>query len=407
MTAMPDQNKMHVFLVWTYKNWGGAQIYFLSIVRNAPPNWKFTILLPKGVSGDIIDFFAPYRVEFEFLENSFELVAANGLKERMMRQFSRIRVELEVIRRLRSIASTDAVIHVEAGPWQSWAYLYILSASYKTFVTVHNALPSAVAGFRRRLWSWRLNSLVRRPKFNIFAANQNALESVASFIDAKYLHTLTLTRATFNKEDVEAALEVPLDRLSLRKRFDIIADEFVVLCVGQFIDRKGRWVFLDAAQQIVRDSPSVTFVWVGPIELTEEEKFWINEYGLGEKFRFVLSSSLGKRREDVLAFFRSADIFVLPSLLEGLPISILEAMALGLPVISTRINAIPEAVIDGETGTLIEAGSAAELAAAINRLKSDDRLRKRFGELGREFAYAEFDERKVNAIILDRYQKAE
>jgi glycosyltransferase involved in cell wall biosynthesis len=108
----------------------------------------------------------------------------------------------------------------------------------------------------------------------------------------------------------------------------------------------------------------------------------------------------------VLRFFRVADIFTLPSLWEGLPISILEAMALGVPTISTNVNAIPEAVKDMETGILIEPGSAIDLCDAILRLKDDEILREKVSSAGREHVLRYFDERDAAKIALNAYEES-
>ena len=108
----------------------------------------------------------------------------------------------------------------------------------------------------------------------------------------------------------------------------------------------------------------------------------------------------------MLSFFRVADAFALPSYVEGLPIALLEAMALERPSISTNVYAIPEAVKDNETGLLIEAGDAHGLADAILKLKSDPTLRARLGADGRRFVIEHFDERDAAATAIAAYEDA-
>lgn len=91
--------------------------------------------------------------------------------------------------------------------------------------------------------------------------------------------------------------------------------------------------------------------------------------------------------------------------MEGLPIAILEAMALGLPTISTNLNAIPEAVINEKTGILVETGNAEQLKSAILRLYENNGLRKKLADTGKEFVIDKFDERKMVKIVLDNYEK--
>jgi glycosyltransferase involved in cell wall biosynthesis len=101
-----------------------------------------------------------------------------------------------------------------------------------------------------------------------------------------------------------------------------------------------------------------------------------------------------------------ADIFALPSYVEGLPIALLEAMALGLPCVPTNVYAIPEAIRDGETGLLVERGDPRALAKAILALRDDRDLRLRLGEKGREHVLNQFDERTAAACAIQAYREA-
>jgi glycosyltransferase involved in cell wall biosynthesis len=108
---------------------------------------------------------------------------------------------------------------------------------------------------------------------------------------------------------------------------------------------------------------------------------------------------------DVLRFFNVADIFALPSYVEGLPIALLEAMSIGLPSISTNVFAIPEAVIDMKTGLLIEPGRSDQLAAAILKLKREPDLYDRLRTEGTSFVLENFDERDAARKVIDAYER--
>ncbi len=112
---------------------------------------------------------------------------------------------------------------------------------------------------------------------------------------------------------------------------------------------------------------------------------------------------MGKEHIDLFNLLRIADVFSLPSYIEGLPISLLEAMALGIPSVSTDINGIPEAIKHLETGYLIAPGAVEELKNAIQTLKNDSTLRERLSKNGRGFVLANFSEEAVAKIAAKNY----
>jgi glycosyltransferase involved in cell wall biosynthesis len=117
--------------------------------------------------------------------------------------------------------------------------------------------------------------------------------------------------------------------------------------------------------------------------------------GLGSRLRLL------GYRDDIPALLAAADIFALPSHFEGLPMSVIEAMLVGLPVVATNIRGPREQVVDGETGLLVPPRSVAPLAAALSRLANDASLRARMGDAGRARALDLYDEAKVLSRTLD------
>ena len=394
---------LNVIYTWNYLQWGGAQIYLLSIIRNAPSNWHFTLIIPKNSRPDLIKFFEPYGVEFVYVDASLYEEAANTVLSKIRRQWHRIRAEFAVYRELRKFDPASSLVHLDMPPWQSWILLYLLTNRMHVFFTLHNAISTTVAGWRAKIWRGRLNLLFKQPRFHVFAANKNAIDSMRFYLDESDVDKIALTRAAINPVEIDEVLECESDSKSLLEKHGLPADKFIVLCLGQFIDRKGRWIFLEAAREILRHRNDIAFAWISPRLPDENELKRIEEYRLGPDFRYLLSENIGTTRLEVLTFLRTADVFALPSLWEGLPISILEAMALKVPTISTNVNAIPEALIDGETGILVEPGSVEALVAAILRIEGDPDIRKRLSERGREHVLAHFDEREAAKVALEHY----
>jgi glycosyltransferase involved in cell wall biosynthesis len=102
---------------------------------------------------------------------------------------------------------------------------------------------------------------------------------------------------------------------------------------------------------------------------------------------------------------RVADIFALPSYVEGLPIALLEAMALGIPSVSTEVYAIPEAIHPEKTGLLIKPGDPQQLADAIRRYLENPEFASKIGQAGRNFVLSAFDERDAADIVLRTYEE--
>lgn len=164
------------------------------------------------------------------------------------------------------------------------------------------------------------------------------------------------------------------------KKTDIgVSDHHIVLgTVARFDYPKGHKYLIDAAPEIVRQVSDVRFVLVGDGPLRHEVEQQINRLGL--KDYFVL---LGFRR-DVKQLLGIFDLFVLPSLSEGLPNAVLEAMACSNPVVATAVNGVVEVVDDGITGYLVPLKNSSEIAnAVVKTLKSPARM-KEMGRQGRE-----------------------
>ena len=130
--------------------------------------------------------------------------------------------------------------------------------------------------------------------------------------------------------------------------------------------------------------PETHFVLVGEGQLKDELRARVRGLGLQSQVHFT------GHRDDVPELMTAADLFVLPSLFEGLPLVILEAMAAGLPVIGTRVCGISEAVIDEITGRLVKSGDARALAAAVSEALEQPDLAARWGKAGRNLFEQEF-----------------
>ena len=151
-----------------------------------------------------------------------------------------------------------------------------------------------------------------------------------------------------------------------------------ILYAGRLRTRKAVAVLVLAFARVVRELPAARLDVVGAGEQRGALEAQVAALGLGAEVRFLGALP----RDDMAPLYTAASVFCLPSTYEGFPVAILEAMSFGLPVVSTRVAGIPEAVEDGVTGFVVEPESATELGAALVRLLGDARLRRAMGEAG-------------------------
>ncbi len=135
---------------------------------------------------------------------------------------------------------------------------------------------------------------------------------------------------------------------------------------------------LRAARLALARHPGLVLLAVGQGPLEDEVRALHRNSGLGERVRLL------GYRTDVPDLLAASDVFVLASAYEGLPVSIMEAMAAGLPVVATAVGGVPEAVVDGETGVLVPPRDADRLSHALVSLARDEPTRHRMAEEARE-----------------------
>ena len=132
--------------------------------------------------------------------------------------------------------------------------------------------------------------------------------------------------------------------------------------VGRLVEQKGFHFVLKAAPGIVKRFPTARFLIVGEGGYREELLSLSRRLGIESNVLFL------GQREDMPSVYRSLDVFVLPSLNEGMPMTLLEAMASGLPAIATRVGAVPTVINDQQTGVLIEPGDVGSVQTALEQL---------------------------------------
>jgi glycosyltransferase involved in cell wall biosynthesis len=189
------------------------------------------------------------------------------------------------------------------------------------------------------------------------------------------------------------------DRAATRAALGLAPDEPVAVQVANFRREKAHEVLVAAAKALRDRGTPVRFLLVGQGQRQQEITDLVAAEGVGD-----VVTILGFR-DDVAAIVAASDLLVLSSDHEGLPVAVMEALTLGVPIVSTRVGGMPEAVTDGVEGLLVPPRDPEALADAVARVAFDADLRSRLGAAARERAAA-FDASVATRRIEDVYRAA-
>lgn len=165
---------------------------------------------------------------------------------------------------------------------------------------------------------------------------------------------------------------------AIRARLKLSKDDFIVGTVGSVIPKKGHKILIGAFGALREDMPSAKLLIVGDGESRKELEALVGRMDMADRVFFLGS------RADMPEVMNAMDLFVLPSLQEGFPRTLIEAMYSALPIIASDISGIPEIISDGENGFLVRAGDTVALKDRILLLYRDAGLRNAFGKSARK-----------------------
>lgn len=196
----------------------------------------------------------------------------------------------------------------------------------------------------------------------------------------------------YNGVDLER-VNLPAARADARAELGLAEESFGILMVARLDPIKDHRAAVAAMARLRAKRPNARLFLAGDGPERANIERAAREHGASDIVRL-----LGTRR-DIPRLLAAADAFLLTSVSEGIPLTVIEAMGASLPVVATRVGGLPEVVTDGETGFLVPSGDAAAIAAALDRLAGDPDLRRRLGASGRVQALARFREEEM----MDRY----
>ena len=249
------------------------------------------------------------------------------------------------------------------------------------FFTVHGWAFSAYSGLPSRLY--RVSDQLMAPLTTVTICVSET--ELAAGLEAG---TCTAERSVVihNAVDVASAPRSRHDRATPR-----------LIAVGRLKAPKDFLTLVRALAALPSQEYEALIVGHGPDRSEVEAE--IQRLGLDDRVQ------LAGERSDVPELLAASDVFVLSSRSEGLPVSVLEAMAAELPIVASRVGGLAELFVDGETGILVSPGDAAALARALGRLVEDSELRRRLGAAGRARAESSFDLSAFRRAHLELYDR--
>lgn len=275
---------------------------------------------------------------------------------------------------------------------------------------------SARASFWRKSVVCLLARLARRPYLlhvhgsefaDFYEECRPAARRIVSAVLARATLVLALSeawRSTLQKISPQARIEVLMNAVPLPPADGSPRSgegEPTLLFFGEIARHKGVFELARAFARVTGDLPGLRLVYAGKGSGVEETRRLADQLGLGGRVEFTGWLEAERARATLAA----ATIFVLPSFVEGMPMALLEAMALGLPVIATPVGGVPEIVTHQVDGLLVPPGDVDALAAAIARLMSEPALRERLGRAARETAAQRFSLDSAVERLLGIYRR--
>ena len=243
----------------------------------------------------------------------------------------------------------------------------------------------------RYKWSLRPKQFAYRMLYRLAARWVDGFIAVSEDVKTALMKTFDIPpdkiTVICNSVDVRR-YQRPVDRAGVRRELGLAESARVVTVVATFKEQKGHRYLIEAAPAVISQYPELHILFIGDGELREEWQLRARDAGADGHIHFL------GFRQDIPELLAASDCFVLPSLWEGLPMALVEAMASGLPIIATEVSGSKQAMVHGETGLLVAPGDAAQLEEAMVRMLSRPDQARAMGIAAQKRVEAHFGARK-------------
>jgi len=288
--------------------------------------------------------------------------------------------------------------------WQGWWNVYQVLRGLKADV-VHAHLPEAcwyglpaawaarvpvrIAHLQNCHWQWTMKLRLLDMAASAFATKAVACSaSVQRFYHERLRYSDNKLKVIHNSVDLERFQTLPT-RQESRHVLGLPQNAPILTCVASLTPQKGHRYLLEAMPKVRAAFPETLLLLVGDGELRETLERVAEGAQLTRAVRFL------GRRTDIARLLAASDLFVLPSLWEGLPLALLEAAVVGVPAVASQVDGIPEVIKNGVTGILVSPANSEPLAEAILTLLWHPERRLEMGRQARQYVAEQFSIGKI------------
>lgn len=254
-------------------------------------------------------------------------------------------------------------------------------AGVPSVITVHNTY--AKRKWHRQLLNWHL----ARSTAKIIAVSEAARQDILQYDHVAPDKVVTILNGIELQRSQSA-----LTQDQAREKLGLAADRKVLVCVGRLVEQKGHTYLLQALAELKQRWPEIHLLIAGDGDWRQRLEAEAASLQLQQHVSFLGT------RSDIADILRAADIYVMPSLWEGLALALLEGMAAGLPVLATSVGGAPGVLGDGTFGRLVAPGKADLLVQALDELLSSPALRQQLANAARQRAQ-DYDAGKMVAAV--------
>jgi glycosyltransferase involved in cell wall biosynthesis len=340
--------------------YGGSTSRILSLMKQSTPECVTLAALPGSA----------ISAEAERLGIAQRLVGKNKTDPRILTNLVRL-IRTEGYQ----LVDTQ---NIQSKFWASAALMFAPAAFVSTINSWY-ASEHGKASLKGRIYTALELSSNRALDLYITVSERDRQSLLRSGIPAERIELI------YNAVDVQAD-GIPGGRQWLREKFSIPVEAQVCTAVGRLVPVKGYDVLVEAARLLESSAPNLHILIVGDGECKEALAGQIARLGLTK--RVTLAGY--QNREQVLSILKSSDLFVMPSRYEGTPIALLEAGALGLPMVASNVGGMPELVQDQREALFVPAESPQALAQALGRLVTEKDLASQIGQGAAKRIHNEF-----------------